>query len=127
MATTMKQVMMSRAKNGDKDAGPQGDLLALDISANLSRFSWTRTRGRELLARVTIHFIVSELFHQQCRPWRRLVNEVVSLIFESSCQMIEMAIQYSVDEKTAEALLQLVIRPSMEAIRRTLSERWMKF
>ncbi|KAK3935517.1 hypothetical protein QBC46DRAFT_346536 [Diplogelasinospora grovesii] len=80
------------------------------------------SRGRELPGTYN-PMIVAELFSKQCKPWQRMVRRLLERVFDSASMTIEAVLRHVADGETAEALLRVVIDPTMENIKKELTSK----
>ncbi|EAQ87695.1 hypothetical protein CHGG_04314 [Chaetomium globosum CBS 148.51] len=80
------------------------------------------SQGRELPGTYN-PLIVAELFSNQCKPWQGMMRNLLERTFQSATRMVENALHYVADGETTESLLRAVVKPSMEIIKRGLSNK----
>ena len=71
-----------------------------------------RTKGRELPGTFN-PMIIGDLFFEQSRPWKALVDRCCRYVLEAIKTSIQYAIDSIADSKTAEGLLKEVLLPAM--------------
>ncbi|KAL5335502.1 P-loop containing nucleoside triphosphate hydrolase protein [Aspergillus crustosus] len=81
-----------------------------------------RTRGHEL-PRTFNPMIVRDLFLEQCSPWERLITNHITTVWEAAHRFLQLAAEHVADAATTKALLDEIIVPSLEDLRRTLKEK----
>ncbi|KAL3476025.1 dynamin family protein [Aspergillus californicus] len=107
----------------DEQPAPEGQLL-------VSREEYTshienvlkRTRGRELPGTFN-PMIVRDLFLEQSSPWERLTTNHITAVWKATREFLQAAAEHVADEATAKLLVNEVITPSLESLRRTLEAR----
>ncbi|KAK4243153.1 hypothetical protein C7999DRAFT_44970 [Corynascus novoguineensis] len=67
--------------------------------------------------------IVAELFSKQCKPWQSMVRCLLERVFGSASMTIEAVLRHVADGETAEALLHVVINPTMDNIKKELTNK----
>ncbi len=72
-----------------------------------------RSRGCELPGTFN-PLIVGDLFYQQSKPWKRLVERYSERILDATRTSLELMVLHTTDETTSEGLLREVIDPAME-------------
>jgi hypothetical protein len=108
----------------------QGEAMGEDKPYSVYRSSYIKevmklmkeSRGRELPGTFN-PLIVAELFSKQCKPWENLVHSLLERVLNGASRTISSVLHQVADEETAEALLRLVVNPSMENIRKTLRSK----
>lgn len=80
----------------------------------------SQTRGRELPGTYN-PLIVTELFAQQCEPWKAIVYSLTKRIVASASQTVAAVIYHIADKQTGEALLRYVIGTPMENLKGSLA------
>lgn len=83
------------------------------------------TRGRELPGTFN-PLIIGDLFYEQSKPWKRLVNLCCESILAAIKLCIESVISHTADELTKDGLLREIINPAManhqERLEKTIAE-----
>ncbi|RWQ94531.1 P-loop containing nucleoside triphosphate hydrolase protein [Paecilomyces variotii] len=74
-----------------------------------------RSRGRELPGTFN-PLIVGELFSDQCRPWKRLVDGLTTSVVKSVYATIDELLQHIAVEETSNRIFREIIRPGMEVL-----------
>ncbi|KAL6713034.1 hypothetical protein ACLMJK_009430 [Lecanora helva] len=72
-----------------------------------------RSRGCELPGTFN-PLIVGDLFYQQSKPWKRLVERYSERILKATRKSLELISLYTTDEATSEGLIREIIDPAME-------------
>ncbi len=72
-----------------------------------------RSRGCELPGTFN-PLIVGDLFYQQSRPWRRLLERYSERILDATKNTLELILLHTADETTSDGLSRAVIDPAME-------------
>ncbi|KAF3492327.1 uncharacterized protein GIQ15_01844 [Arthroderma uncinatum] len=67
--------------------------------------------------------IVGDLFKEQCQPWKGLVDSFTQKIYMAAHFTIRSALNNAADEATATVLLQEVILPGLQGIKRSLDSK----
>jgi GTP-binding protein EngB required for normal cell division len=80
------------------------------------------SRGRELPGTYN-PLIVAELFSKQCKPWQGMVRSLLERTFQAASRTIESALHHVADGETTEALLRLVVNPTMDSIKKGLRSK----
>jgi hypothetical protein len=107
----------------DEKPAPEGQLLvSREEYTNHIEHLLKKTRGRELPGTFN-PMIVRELFLEQCSPWERLTTNHITAVWEATQKFLQVAAEYVADEATAKLLVNEVITPSLESLRRTLEAR----
>ena len=78
-----------------------------------------RTRGCELPGTYNPQ-IVGELFFAQSKPWQSIVEATMHKLLDAARTMLNLALEYTCDQRTAEGLLHIVINPSMDSVKQLL-------
>ncbi|KAL4861089.1 hypothetical protein BDV12DRAFT_208372 [Aspergillus spectabilis] len=81
-----------------------------------------RTRGRELPGTFN-PMIVRDLFLEQCNPWESLTTNHITTVWEAAQRFLRLAAEHVADAATSKALLDEIIVPSLEDLRRTLKQK----
>ncbi|KAL9126370.1 MAG: hypothetical protein Q9217_004572 [Psora testacea] len=71
-----------------------------------------RSRGCELPGTFNPS-IIGDLFYQQSRPWKRLLEQYSKRILDATRTSLELVLTHTTDETTSEGLLREVINPAM--------------
>ncbi|KAI1413412.1 P-loop containing nucleoside triphosphate hydrolase protein [Hypoxylon sp. FL1857] len=82
----------------------------------------SRTRGCELPGTYN-PLIVGELFHEQCTPWRKWLEEFSRKIFEAVDFTVKAALAYIVDEDTKAKLWRELISDALDRLNRQLRDK----
>ncbi|KAI0021407.1 P-loop containing nucleoside triphosphate hydrolase protein [Xylariomycetidae sp. FL0641] len=93
-----------------------------DDPRSVTRDSYCETRGRELPGQ-TNPLVVSELFSQQCKPWRRLAGRVCERVCAAAFAVVKSTVQHIVDESSAGAIIRDMIDPSVKAMGKDLARK----
>jgi hypothetical protein len=80
------------------------------------------SRGRELPGTYN-PLLVAELFSKLCKPWQGMVRSLLERTFQSAARTIESALHHVADTETTEALLRLVVNPTMDGIKKGLRNK----
>ena len=81
-----------------------------------------RSGGRELPGMFN-PLIVGELFSDQCKPWKGLVDSVTTRILRASYETINELLSHVAIEETADKIFQEIINPKMEALKGDLEKK----
>ena len=81
-----------------------------------------RSRGRELPGTFN-PLIVGDLFFQQSRPWKALVDNHCRKLLDAVRDCLELILSHVADEATSLALSRSVLGPKVDKLRRALSEK----
>ena len=81
-----------------------------------------RSRGCELPGTYN-PLIVGELFSEQCKPWKNLVDGATHRILSAASYSVHSVLEYAADESTAEGLLQEIIGPGLDQLKQDLKEK----
>ncbi|KAI9849143.1 MAG: hypothetical protein M1837_005373 [Sclerophora amabilis] len=82
----------------------------------------TRSRGCELPGTFN-PLIVGDLFFEQSRPWKQIVDRFSERILDAIRNALELILSHTTDEATCEGLLRQVINPAMEAYTERLGRK----
>ncbi|KAH6632202.1 P-loop containing nucleoside triphosphate hydrolase protein [Chaetomium tenue] len=104
------------------DDGRQPDSISRSDYVAQVKEVMKESRGRELPGTYN-PLIVAELFSNQCKPWQGMVRNLLERTFQSAARTVENALHYVADGETTESLLRAVVNPSMESIKRGLSNK----
>ncbi|MCJ1464577.1 hypothetical protein MMC07_003190 [Pseudocyphellaria aurata] len=110
--------------SGKHKSGEHGSSLVI------SRSEYTKTvqermrnsRGRELPGTYN-PLIIGDLFYEQSKPWKQLVDHCCQSILAAVTFCIESIIGYTADEFTKEELLREIIDPAMVGHKERLEKR----
>ncbi|SPQ20272.1 d2ff7535-15ba-4b15-bbe1-66474a22c4e8 [Thermothielavioides terrestris] len=80
------------------------------------------SRGRELPGTYN-PLIVAELFRNQCKPWKGMVEDLLDRVFASAVATTESILRHVADAATAEAVLAQVVSPALENIKSELNAK----
>ncbi|KAI0162272.1 P-loop containing nucleoside triphosphate hydrolase protein [Xylariaceae sp. FL1272] len=80
------------------------------------RLMMRQSRGCELPGSYN-PLIVTQLFAEQCKPWKALVRGLADQVLQSVEFVIEAALDYSTDYKTAAGLSRIIIGPYMKTLK----------
>ena len=72
-----------------------------------------RTRGCELPGTFN-PLIIGDLFYQQSKPWKQLVEHCSERILNATRESLELMSLHTADETTSEGLIREIINPAME-------------
>ena len=72
-----------------------------------------RTRGRELPGTFN-PLIIGDLFFEQSKPWKALIDRYCREVLEKVKYLIETTLDHTTDTNTADGLLQKMLYPAME-------------
>ena len=81
-----------------------------------------RSRGRELPGMFN-PLLVAELFRKQSAPWKAIANAVSDLVFSDADATVNLILQFVVDEETVTGLLRRIVRPTLDAVKASLTAR----
>ena len=81
-----------------------------------------KSRGCELPGTFN-PLIVGDLFYQQSKPWKRLIERYSERILDATRTSLELISLHTTDENTSEGLLREVIDPAMERYTNQLERR----
>ncbi|KAL2200125.1 P-loop containing nucleoside triphosphate hydrolase protein [Corynascus similis CBS 632.67] len=104
----------------EDDGAPQS--ISRSVYIEEVRELMKESRGRELPGTYN-PMIVAELFSKQCKPWQRMVRCLLERVFGSASMTIEAVLRHVADGETAEALLRAVINPTMDNIKKELTNK----
>ncbi|KAI0018768.1 P-loop containing nucleoside triphosphate hydrolase protein [Xylariomycetidae sp. FL0641] len=75
----------------------------------------SRNRGRELPGTYN-PLVIGDLFHEHCRPWRKILESFAEKILEAVHTTFDEALAFVVDENTKSKLMARQIAPALEVI-----------
>lgn len=78
-----------------------------------------RSRGCELPGTYNPQ-IIGDLFYEQSKPWRPLVESYITQIWDATMLVLNMILDHTADENTASGLRRHIINPAMEMLKKTL-------
>lgn len=81
-----------------------------------------RSGGRELPGMFN-PLIVGELFSDQCKPWKGLVDNVTTRVLRASYETIDELLSHVAIEETADKIFREIINPQMEALKGDLEKK----
>lgn len=81
-----------------------------------------RSRGRELPGTFN-PLIVGDLFYQQSKPWKTIVDRYSDKIIDATRTSMEMAVAASADATTCEGLLHELLYPALSQYSKALREK----
>ncbi|KAI0509701.1 P-loop containing nucleoside triphosphate hydrolase protein [Xylaria bambusicola] len=81
-----------------------------------------RTRGRELPGQFN-SFVVADLFLKQSRPWKEIVVDHVNSCWAAAKRCLELAINSFADGPIAMNLLQNVVVPALDSLKRDVASK----
>ncbi|KAL1953240.1 hypothetical protein VTO42DRAFT_3355 [Malbranchea cinnamomea] len=81
-----------------------------------------KTRGCELPGTYN-PLIISELFRDQCKPWKGLITQFVADIVNSVHYTIGSVLDYAAEEDTAAKIRQEIINPGLSELRENLDKK----
>lgn len=81
-----------------------------------------RSRGRELPGTFN-PLIIGELFSEQCKPWKGIVNGLTVRIVQAVYDIINELLQCTAVEETADGILKEIINPQMEELKSNLEDK----
>lgn len=108
------------ASSQNSAAAPR-KILRADFIDNV-RGLMRRSRGCELLGTFN-PLIVGDLFYQQSRPWKGLVELFSERILSATRTSLELILIHTTDEATREGLLQEIINPATERYTKQLESK----
>ncbi|KAK2067303.1 hypothetical protein P8C59_001056 [Phyllachora maydis] len=101
---------------------PKPDLVSRKDYLDEVKKLMEQNRGRELPGSFN-PLIVSNLFSQQCRPWKGIVAEFTDKIFECAQTAIQKILGHIADQETSQAIFRLLVGPSLRTLKRDLMEK----
>lgn len=106
------------------EGAPEGDLVRISRADYLKEVKdlMKRTRGCELPGTYN-PLIIGELFREQCTPWRALLEDFSSDIFEAVDLTVSEALSYTLDEDTKTKLWSELINDALEKLNRLLQNK----
>lgn len=81
-----------------------------------------RSRGRELPGTFN-PLIVGDLFYQQSRPWKGLLDRYCEKILDATRLTMELALAHTTDESTSDGLRRNIINPAIGRHKKQLQEK----
>lgn len=78
-----------------------------------------RTRGCELPGTFKPE-IIGNLFQDQCKPWKRIINACAETLFDAARTVIFLALEYTADQATRDGILRFIVNPELEKIKTAL-------
>ncbi|KUI71001.1 Interferon-induced GTP-binding protein Mx [Cytospora mali] len=81
-----------------------------------------RTRGRELPGTFN-PMIVTDLFKEQCRPWKAILRDHVQDVGAAARELLSLVCAHIADESACQSLLQEIMNPAMDRIMMALQEK----
>ncbi|KAL4778452.1 P-loop containing nucleoside triphosphate hydrolase protein [Aspergillus varians] len=81
-----------------------------------------KIRGRELPGTFN-PMIVRDLFLEQCRPWEGLTTNHIMTVWEAAKEFLQLAVAHVADEATSKALLDEIVVPALEDLKRILRRK----
>lgn len=108
-------------KPSEKPAeGPIG--ISRDEFVDHIQVLMSRTRGRELPCTFN-PMIVANLFLEQCRPWRAILEGHVQTVWKAVKKFIELVCAHVADETACRYLLSEIVEPALDDIMKSLKEK----
>lgn len=102
-------------------AGSPGQITRQDYLLTVRKHI-TRSRGRELPGTFD-PLVIGDLFHEQRKPWTKLVDEYVGKVIRAVYHVVCAVLSYISDQSTSEGLLRHVIHPKLEQLTLGLQEK----
>ena len=116
----------SPTKDVKTDSEPAGESMPAMITKNdyvaEVQDLMKRTRGCELPGTFSPQ-IVGELFFEQSKPWKAIVEVTMERLLDAARTTLNMVLDYTCDQQTADGLLRTIINPSMEPVKETLEKK----
>lgn len=110
--------------SGEHKSGEHGPPLVISRSEYTKNVQerMRNSRGRELPGTYN-PLIIGDLFYEQSKPWKQLVDRCCESILAAVNLCIESIISYTADEFTKEELLREIIDPAMVGHKERLEKR----
>lgn len=81
-----------------------------------------RTRGCELPGTFKPE-IIGNLFQDQCKPWKRIINGCAELLFDAARTVVFLALEYTADQATSDGILRFIVNPALESMKSELDRK----
>jgi hypothetical protein len=81
-----------------------------------------RTRGCELPGTFKPE-IVGNLFQDQCKPWKRIINACAENLFDAARTVVFLALEFTADQGTRDGILRFIVNPELEKIKVALDKK----
>ncbi|KAJ8105255.1 hypothetical protein ONZ43_g7497 [Nemania bipapillata] len=121
-AKEMAQSGHARKVLPTKNTSSQQNAVTRDAFIKEVQELMRRTRGRELPGRFN-SLIVTDLFLEQSKPWRKIVTNHVDGCWVATKQCLELAVTSVAGGPAASRLLQNVIHPALEVLREEVASK----
>ncbi len=108
--------------DGDSDDGAEDRKVSRANYIQEVKILMAESRGRELPGTYN-PLIIAELFNKQSKPWRDIVGSFVERVFNHASANIGFILRHVADVETAGALLDSVVNPKMEQIKKALDSK----
>lgn len=81
-----------------------------------------RTRGCELPGTFKPE-IIGNLFQDQCKPWKSIIDNFAELLFASARNVVFLALEHTADQATSDGILRFIVNPALETIKAMLDRK----
>ena len=81
-----------------------------------------RTRGCELPGTFKPE-IIGNLFQDQCKPWKSIIDMVAEDLFSSARNLVFLALEHTADQATSDGILRFIVNPALEKIKVMLDSK----
>lgn len=81
-----------------------------------------RTRGCELPGTFKPE-IIGNLFQDQCKPWKSLIDTFADFMFGHARNIVFIALEHTADQATRDGILRFIVNPALETIKAKLGDK----
>ena len=81
-----------------------------------------RSRGCELPGTFKPE-IIGNLFQDQCKPWKRIIDSFTEELFSSARNVVFLALEHTADQATSDGILRNIVNPALEDIKAMLDSK----
>lgn len=81
-----------------------------------------RTRGCELPGTFKPE-IIGNLFQDQCKPWKIIIDTFTEVLFERASSVVFHALEHTADQATNDGIMRFIVNPALETIKVSLESK----